>query len=389
MRYIGFSFSFNIQRCEVEVGDEAPIVEQGYWPLLRTLDTYRVPADLYITGYSTGLINTIDRSLADFIRARLGKGLALGTYTYTHPIPQILAPEEMRRQVMRGITLDRNNYGLSPKGFFPPEFARTNELSRILLDCGLEYTIVLSNFLEQAHPELPEAERYAPYDIDLGGGKSLTAVPISPDLPTAGRRFFKRMLLGELTPAKAAEALFAFVTRYDDIFVILERDAETIYIDELSSGVTHTKERLEEFLELVTRNAPREGFALTTIEDYLKIPQKRKKLRMPDFPGITKLETFTHGPSRELWEKTLAVRERLLSLDRTALDSENRFLLDRAWEHILLSHNSDGRIGDWQPEWKPGKHITAASRKQFVADNLKAADTILSRIEQNRGTGSL
>ncbi len=34
---LGFAFNFNVQRCEIEVGDEKQIVEEGYKQTSRTV----------------------------------------------------------------------------------------------------------------------------------------------------------------------------------------------------------------------------------------------------------------------------------------------------------------------------------------------------------------
>jgi hypothetical protein len=381
MRRIGFAFNFNIQRCEVEVGAEAPIVSEGYWPLLGALDERGIAADLFLSGYSTQSILAIDPSLADFIRSRLGSRFRTGSYTYTHPIPQMLSPPEMRRQIDRGIRIDEETWGMRPKGFFPPEFAFTRGLARQLLDCGIEYTIVLSNFRAEDAPESDESSLYRPYVAELGEGESIVAVPIALDLPGPGRRFFKRMLQGSLSPRDAADGLFSFLDRHDDVFVVLERDAETLYVDDILAGTGGARNRLEVFLDLVISGLGEHGVEICHIEDRLAQSPPSGSVELRDRLGNTKLETFTEGTSRGLWEKTLAVRARLLACDALPLSERERCILERAWEHMLLSHNSDGRIGYWNSDWKPGEHVVVRSRRDFVEFHLDGAARELDRLE--------
>ena len=60
--------------------------------------------------------------------------------------------------------------------------------------------------------------------------------------------------------------------------------------------------------------------------------------------------------------------------------SPGRPEVEQAWEHLLLSHNSDGRIGYWHSEWNPGEHKVAPSRRAFVEDNLRRALKILGKL---------
>jgi hypothetical protein len=53
-------------------------------------------------------------------------------------------------------------------------------------------------------------------------------------------------------------------------------------------------------------------------------------------------------------------------------------MIEKAWHHLMLSHNSDGRIGYWFSEWNPGEHTVAPSRRQFVEENLQAALALLA-----------
>ncbi|HEB11174.1 MAG TPA: hypothetical protein ENI06_08185, partial [Spirochaetales bacterium] len=80
---IAFAFNFNIQRCEIEVGGEDVIVQEGYLPLIRTLLDHGIKADLFLSGYSTNNILEIDTGLIETIKSNLGERFELGTYTYT------------------------------------------------------------------------------------------------------------------------------------------------------------------------------------------------------------------------------------------------------------------------------------------------------------------
>jgi hypothetical protein len=382
MSSICFAFNFNIQRCEVEVGAEGQIISEGYWPLLKSLSDRDIKSNLYMSGYTTNRILEIDPSLRDYIAARLGSLLRIGSYTYTHPIPQLLTVPELMRQIKRGISIDEKVYGVKIKGFFPPEFAFTRQLIQLLWECSVEYVIVLSSLLGRNYPETSEAECYKPYAVALDAKRALYAVPVALDLPEAGKRFFKRMLLGEISPQKASNDLFSFLDSHDDIFVVLERDAETLYVDELNSGARGTRQRFERFLDLVSENAARRNIPIVSIEEHLAQYPPERFATISDYLGNTKIETFTEGPSRELWERTKAIQQRLLAFEGRMLPAGEEQLLEEAWENMLLAHNSDGRIGFWYSDWKPGEHQAVQSRRDFIEKHLDEVVRALNRLEE-------
>jgi peptidoglycan/xylan/chitin deacetylase (PgdA/CDA1 family) len=381
MRSIGFSFNFNIQRCEVEVGEEASIIKNGYWPLFEILVEHGIKSNFFLTGYSTEKIFEVDPSFISSLSRQLGNLIQLGSYTYTHPIPQLLTVQEMRRQIQRGLSVDRNILGINSRGFFPPEFSFTKDLARLLLDDSFEYIIVLSDLLARNNGKVGIEDCYKPYNILLDCERIIHAVPIALDLPNGGRRFFKRMLLGELSPKQAADDLFQFLNGVDDVFVVLERDAESLYVDELNSGVIGTKERLDQFLDIVVEKAHADGVSIVHIEEYLSANRIERTEVIEDYLGNTKIETFTQGPSKNIWEKTKIVRERLLNFEKAPLSEYEKKILEIAWNHMLLAHNSDGRIGYWHSNWKPGEHIVVQSRRDFVEDHLHKAEETMNLLE--------
>ena len=225
----------------------------------------------------------------------------------------------------------------------------------------IEYTIVLSDL----------SGIFCPYLVPLASGRTITAVPIALDLPTCGKRFFKMMLLGEMTPETAADGVARFFDAHEDVFVIIERDAETIYVDELNSGITGTRGRLEKFLDLLLKRMESCGVTLTHIDDDLIARPPAVRIDTADHLGNTRVETFTEGPSKDVWEATKRVRARLLGFEGRPLDIDSAALLEEAWEHMLLAHNSDGRIGYWHSAWRPGEHVVVQSRRDFVWDHLR------------------
>ena len=46
MLKVGFAFNFNIQRCEIEVGDEERIIRKGYEQLLKLFIKHNLKAGI-------------------------------------------------------------------------------------------------------------------------------------------------------------------------------------------------------------------------------------------------------------------------------------------------------------------------------------------------------
>jgi len=52
---LGFAFNFNIQRCEIEVGDEKRIITEGYRPLISLFKKYNLKVNAIEQSYSVNL----------------------------------------------------------------------------------------------------------------------------------------------------------------------------------------------------------------------------------------------------------------------------------------------------------------------------------------------
>ena len=368
MIYVAFAFNFNIQRCEIEVGAEEPIVSQGYAPLIRKFLDYGFKADLFLSGFSTRRLLEIDPGLVDTIREHLGSNFGLGTYTYTHPIPQLLLPREMEKQIQAGLQIDREVYKQQPQGFLPPELAYSEEMIRVLTKEGIQWTIVLAGLLRKALQiaGFDEKELYFPYTA-ASEDSSITVVPALYQLPDTPARFLKLMMKGELPVQAVHEGIRKFAEACPGGLLLFKRDAETIFIDRFNSGFEGTDEVMDQFLRGL-KGIP--GVEPILIGDFIDLHPPTGRVQLDEHLGNTRLATFTEGEAQSIWELTLEVREKLIAAEAAAPDSA---AVRKAWQHLLLSHNSDGRIGYWFSEWNPGEHKVAPSRRKYVEDNLRQA----------------
>jgi alpha-amylase/alpha-mannosidase (GH57 family) len=374
MLKVGFAFNFNIQRCEIEVGDEMDIIKKGYEPLLKLFVKHAMKADCFISGFSSEQLQQLDPTVLRYLHDHLDTNFKLGTYTYTHPIPQLLNDREFAMQMAKGMELDQVVHKRRTTGFLPPEFAYTNEMGTILHQQGIKWFIALASQIQKGleHAGI-EQDPYFPCNVDIGGGRTLIAVPAAYQLPDTPARFFKLMMKGKLPVDTVVEGVRKFAKAHPDGLLLFKRDAETIFIDYVNSGFTQTAEVMDEFL---TKLSALDMVEPVWIQEVIDTQKTLATITLPDYLGNTKLETFTEGAAQDLWDLTVHVRDKIMAAEQRQVDAG---ILDQAWNHLLLSHNSDGRIGYWFSEWNPGEHTVAPSRRKFIEDNLKQALQVLDR----------
>ncbi len=372
---LGFAFNFNIQRCEIEVGDEKRIITEGYKPLISLFKKYNLKANCFISGLTAELLQELDNEFLEEMRSSMGKTFELGTYTYTHPIPQLLIPKEFEMQIAKGLELDREIFKCETKGFLPPEFAYSKEMGTILYEQGITWFVALASQIEKGLAKAGiTQDPFIPCCVDLGQGKSLMVVPAVYQLPDTPARFFKLMMKGLLPVDDVIEGIKKFSKEHPGRILLFKRDAETIFIDRFNSGFEETQEVMEEFLAKVSVLDTVEPF---WISEELSACTDPAVIELADYLGNTKIETFTEGDAASIWALTKEIRDKLLAGEASGVD---RSVLDKAWNHLLLSHNSDGRIGYWFSEWNPGEHTVAISRRAFVEDHLRAAKKLLDEV---------
>ncbi|MGE4465171.1 polysaccharide deacetylase family protein [Sphaerochaeta sp.] len=373
MIQLGFAFNFNVQRCEIEVGDEGRIINEGYKPLVDLFEKYNLKANCFLSGFTTELLKHDAPELLGKIKANANKNFELGTYTYTHPIPQLLRKEEFTRQMRKGMDIDREILGVETDGFLPPEFAYSEEMGEVLEEEGIKWFVALASQIEKGLKAGGFAhDPYVPFKVRLQKGGSLIAVPAVYQLPNTPARFLKLMMKGQVPVDTVIEGVKQFAKDHPGGLLLFKRDGETIFIDKFNSGFEGTFAVMDEFLSKLSKlDCIQPAF----ISETLASMPTDMEISLPDYLGNTKIETFTEGAAKPIWDATVEVRDTLIDCDQHHKSSE---AIEKAWEHLMLSHNSDGRIGYWFSEWNPGEHVVAPSRRTFVEDNLAAAKALLS-----------
>lgn len=370
---LGFAFNFNIQRCEIEVGDEKQIIDIGYRPLLQLFIKYGLKADLFFSGFTSELLQQMDPALIMEVHDHLDTEFHLGTYTYTHPIPQLLNAKEFSMQMAQGLELDRSIHQVATTGFLPPEFAYSHEMGEVLYDQGITWFIALASQIQKGLKAAGiDQDPYFPCKVDLGNGRTLMAVPAAYQLPDTPVQFFKFMMKGQVSVDTVIEGIKKFAEAHPNGVLLFKRDAETIFIDHFNGGFDKTFEVMDEFLAKASKLDCIQPIWIT---EALAASKNPTTITLPDYLGNTKIETFTEGAAEPLWNLTKMVREKIEEAEKQGVAAE---IIKKAWYHLMLSHNSDGRIGYWFSEWNPGEHTVAPSRRQFVEENLQLALALLA-----------
>lgn len=372
MLKLGFAFNFNIQRCEIEVGDEKRIIDQGYKPLIALFKKYGLKADCFFSGFSSELLEKMDPEFLEEIKESIGTTIEAGTYTYTHPIPQLLDPREFEKQMAKGLEIDRSILGVETDGFLPPEFAYSSEMGEVLHDQAIKWFIALASQVEKGLSAAGiEQDEYQPCIVKVDEDRQMKVIPAAYQLPDTPARFFKLMMKGLLPVDTVIEGVKKFAQQHPDGILLFKRDAETIFIDWFNSGFSKTYEVMDEFLSKLSALDMVKSYWISEIlEEYKEF----STISLPDYLGNTRIETFTEGAAEEIWNLTKEVREAIYKAEEAGYDPA---MIEEAWDHLLLSHNSDGRIGYWFSQWNPGEHEVAPSRRQFCEDHLRAALDLL------------
>ncbi len=160
----------NLQYAEIPKAEIPRVIERAYTPVLSSLMKAEVPFGLNLTGYTLGLLPPRVISL---VRDGIESGLIeiVGT-AYTHAILPLLPLDRVKAQIQRDMEIKGELFGVTPKGFWPPELAYDPIIPAILKDNGYRYlfadgeAMLLSNHLNSAikpirplYPHLIRAQR--------------------------------------------------------------------------------------------------------------------------------------------------------------------------------------------------------------------------------------
>ncbi len=381
--HVSFLHNFNLQFAEQPVDKTDLLVTEGIIPLLDLYDAYpAIKADFFFTGYTDRYLLKGYPEIVERVRAMQARGqIAIGTYTYTHPVLTLIPYEDVRRQLALGLDADEEAWGIRPAGLLLPEVSWDVTLPQIMPELGINWVIVY----EALVPAYAGTNAF-PGTVKLQGinGTSITGIlahdalrgPIW-DLAESGE--------GLDAYLKQLEAFHAGVA--NDQLLALKTDAEFLYFSGiarlgLSEGDSLPGDppgladmhRLYQALESLSY------VQFTTISEWIDEHPPEETVYAESKGGNDALDRWLRGQGRERLNileadarEHIRTAEGILTIAETQGLNTNaaRQLYEQAWDQLLLAENSDGRGFD-----------PHSSRKIFVAQAaVKAAELAKQAIQ--------
>ncbi|GEM_PF-3890118 len=167
MLTVTFASNLGLYRTFIDAGLEDVYVREGYEPFVdMLLANGKVKTNLFIEGVTARHIADKYPGLADKIRRGIGAGqFEMGTYTYNHPVLSTIPYRDTAKQMEEGLRIDRDVWGVTPKGTMLPEAGWDPSLPRILSDLGLSYMIMGAQEIKRDFPSLEDSFYHQPFTV--------------------------------------------------------------------------------------------------------------------------------------------------------------------------------------------------------------------------------
>jgi len=178
MLTVTFASNLGLYRTFIEAGLEDVYVREGYEPFIdMLLANGKVKINLFIEGVTARHIADDHPDLADRIRKGLSSGqFEMGTYTYNHPVLSTIPYRDTFKQMEEGLRIDRDVWGVEPRGTALPEAGWDPSLPRVLNDLGLEYMIMGRKEIERDFPSMDEEFFHKPFTVNGILGSCVTGL---------------------------------------------------------------------------------------------------------------------------------------------------------------------------------------------------------------------
>jgi hypothetical protein len=180
MLTVAFASNWGLYRTFIEAGQEDVYVTEGYLPLVdMILANGKVKFNLFIEGVTARRIADRYPELADKIRRGIAGGqLEIGTYTYNHPVLSMIPYRDTFKQLEEGLKIDRQVWGVEPKGTMLPEVGWDPSLPRILGDLGITYLLMGKGEVRRDFPNIEGDFFHRPFTLKGIGNSQITALAI-------------------------------------------------------------------------------------------------------------------------------------------------------------------------------------------------------------------
>ncbi len=345
-----------------EIGEEADaapyknwndrINQTSYWPNAESGNFERISY-----SFSEGLIKWLETDAPDTYKriveadqktaaifAPAGNALATA---HNHVILPLARKRDKKTQILWGIGNFERHFGRKPLGFWLPEMAVDMETLVMLVDAGIQYTLLTSKQIKN----LPSSGGAGPYWVNLPGDKQIAVFARHDDLST--QLSFNIHNLGGA----------GFWAR-ETLAVTRKNVGSSLLLATAGETFGHHFAGEEQFLYwLVNHEAAKSGFAVTTLDRYfLQNPPKQtveieERTTWSDTPALTEWATGTRdGKKDTLWKGAL----------RRALDNASSDI-DHVYEDFLVSYGID----PWElrHEFLPAI-FSGISAEDFIAERI-------------------
>lgn len=292
-------------------------------------------------------------------------GNAIAT-AYNHIILPLARKRDKRTQAIWGLAVFERHFGRKARGFWMPEVAVDLETLGLLVEAGVEYTVLT----ERQVRNLPMNGGGGPFWVDLPGGKRI-GVFVRHDALSSELSFNVHNLGGAGSWARQA---LATARKNSGPVLVLATAGETF---------GHHFAGEEQFLHwLVTHEAQQAGFEVTTLDRVWQNRQPTQTVMIAertswgDYPGLTQWATgIVENGKDTTWKGAL----------RRALDNATSDL-DRVYEDALRPYGIDPwRLRDaYLPALLKGMTPDAFISERIPAINAQAADVVKVSLQAQR-----
>jgi len=345
-------WNFNLQASSIALEEEKDVIEKGYKPLIMLYDKHpSIKADVAFTGYTSIRIAEHAPEFVDVIKSGVKRGQfnLMFSAGYAHAMVSLLPYEDVRLQLERGLDIHRRIWGSNPEGYHCPEGQFDFTLPKLLTEVGVKWAETGDIIYKESPFEeyVSEEDLYrAVYATGIEGSK----IPIVFSSRSRFKPVFLRILRHENVTANIKEFIRMMdelqkLNKNGDLIISMGMDPELIHYMDPDKGFA-----LDRFMTALEKVS---YLKFVTFDEYLRTHKPSKTVSLKTTPssgagmafdvwlkGSEKLDTLCNRAREQIH-----IAESIIMLaEKLGFNvSKAKTLLDQAWDHLLLSEDSDAR----------------------------------------------
>lgn len=170
-------FHLNLMYSSIEIEDRAEVIEKCYWPLLKLVDSFKIPIGIELSGYTLEQIDKTEpewiRKLCRLLKERKVELIGSGYVQIIGP----LVPTKLNDWNQKlGLDVYKKILGIQPKIALVNEMAYSAGIIEHYLNNGYKAIIMEWNNPRRYHPEWGNKWRYFPQYAIGTGNKRIPAI---------------------------------------------------------------------------------------------------------------------------------------------------------------------------------------------------------------------